>query len=415
MGKKQKQPIALLTSCSVTRNYAPIVRIGDAPTFPYMDDLCEWWVEHMNKVPDEERRTPGELYAGLSFTAITEMAQGIGHDNVYIVTGGLGLGRHTDKIPPYDFTADKNAPHNAHQHISQEKFLPHLWWGKVNMAFRDSPHPVRDLLDRYDMIVGALPKIFIKYIVSDLEQCSVEDRRDRIFIPIPQSMQGSIPAGVRDAFVPYGPEFLANVQYNRVDKAQRVVQKFLKESGGDFVSYASVLRNNAAKGAPHTRVEVDYDTMFEDHPDIVDAPDLGTAIFRAKAHGHKIGGKSRFAGAWRSARGQIEIDADEEELSAAQNALKAIIKQGAAVNEVSDDDIILERIGLFVEALKDTELSGTTFSSKEVCQWAEHMYPNDLRGMDNTNKVSYLLMYNAGFLGLRQIDAGSRKAFTLKE
>lgn len=415
MAKKQKQPIALLTSCSVTRNYAPIIRIQDAPTCDFMDELCAWWMEHMQDVPDEEKRTPGELYAGLSFTAVTEMAQSIGHDNVYIVTGGLGLGKYTDKIPPYDFTADKNAVHNAHQHIAQEKFLPHLWWGKVNLAFRDTPHPVCDLLERYDKIVAALPKIFIKYIVSDLEQCPAEDRRDRIFIPIPQSMQGSIPAAVRDAFVPYGPEFLANVQYNRVDKAQRVVQKFLRESGGEFTEYATLLRNDASKGTPHIRAEVDYETMFQDHPDIVDAPDLSTAVFRAKAHGHKIGGKSRFAGAWRSARGQIQVESTEEELGAAQDALKAIIKQGAAVNEVSDDDVILERIGLFVEALKGSELSGVTFSSKEICQWAAQMYEDDLRGMDNTNKVSYLLMYNAGFLGLRQIDAGSRKAFALKE
>ena len=368
----------------------------------------------MQGVAVEQLKTPGELYAGASFTAVTEMAQAIGHDNIFIVTGGIGLGRHTDKIPPYDFTSDKKADHNAHQHVTGEKFLPHVWWSKVNEMMRGTSHPVKDLLDQYDFVVGALPKAFIKYLIADLELCGVEDREKRIFIPVPYSMLGSFPKTIQNAFVPYTANYTANIVYGRTDKAQRVVQKFLRDVGNadssnPFEDVALGISDEAMHTGPTNVEDVDYDAIFKQYPEILEAPDVGTAIHKAKAIGIRLGGKLRFAGAWRSAKGPFGLEASAKEQKAAHAALKQIMADGMEFT-ATDDELILERIGLFVSTLRASNPKAA-FTSREVTKWAEIMYPNDLRGLDNTNKVTYMIMYNAQYLGVTITTSGSRKIF----
>lgn len=365
----------------------------------------------MGRIPPSDRKTPGELYAGMSFTAVTEMAQSIGHDNVFIVTGGIGLGRHTDKIAPYDFTSDKKQQHNAPSHVRGEKFLPHLWWGKINEGLTGNPTPIASLLKTHDYIVGALPKIFIKYISADLEACGEDARQNRIFIPIPRSMLGSVPMALRSAFVPYGPEYLSDVMYTRVDKPQRVLQKFLKQcADSDIVSHAAAVAGMVSDTP--AREEVDFDKMFKEHPEILAAADVGTALHRVKLLGLKPGGKSRFAGAWRSAQGLQEVEVSKEERELSTSALKDILAAAGPV-VVSSEEVILERIGIFLVALREVDKT-IPFTAKEVVGWGKSMYAeNDLQGLDNTNKVAYTLLYNAGYLGLEILEAGGKKAFRL--
>ncbi len=77
---------------------------------------------------------------------------------------------------------------------------------------------------------------------------------------------------------------------------------------------------------------------------------------------------------------------------------------------MTDDTIIIERLGEFVQAARSLD-PNLMFTAQEVVQWAKLMYTDDIRGMDNTNKISYLVSYNAGYLGLEEIKAGSRKSF----
>jgi len=409
---KKKKPIALLTSCSVTRTVDPIVKIADAPIVRTMDELCEWWADKMQMDYDGAEKTPGEIYGGTGFTAITEIAQDIGHENVFIVTGGTGLARYTDEIVPYDFTADKKADFNAHQHITGEKFLPHIWWGKVNQALNGSATPIADLLSEYEIVVGALPKIFTKYILDDLMVCKAEDRANRIFIPMTVSMYNGVPTIVRDAYVPYVPAYLGSVMYSRGDKAQRVVQKFLREaSSAPIGEVAKAMKLDAAELKPTEVETVDYKEMFEAIPSIIEAEDVGTALHRAKTHGYKIGGNARFAGAWRAAKGILTVEVSKSAQEQGVNILAGILSRA---DRMSDEEALLGRLGAFIVAAREVD-AHIIFTAAEVVEWAKVMYEDDLQGMDNTNKVSYLLSYNAKYLGVTELKAGSRKGYKLNK
>ena len=411
---KRDPKIALLTSCTVTRNVDPIVRIQDAPVFDTMRELCDWWVAEMGKVDEEQWATPGHIYAGRSFDAVTEMAQVIGRENVYIITGGVGCAPLTQPIVPYDFTSSKKETHNAHQHVKGEVFLPHVWWEMINMGLYDVQHPIKNLAQEYDVVIAALPKIFIKYILSDLTACGQEAQQRKIFIPIPKSMTTSVPAVVRNSLVPYTREYAASTPFTRVDKAQRVVQKFLREGleRGSFIEYATDIEGEVDE--PQQRDDVDYDAMFKDHPEILEADNVGVAILRARNCGYKIGGKARFAGAWRGATTTVEAqnNVNKKDVNQAAKALKNIAKNMKPV-EMAEDDIILERLGLFVKALDEVDPT-LAFTAADVVSWAEQMYPDDPKGMDNPNKLSYLISYNTKYLGLEELSAGSRKAFRRK-
>jgi hypothetical protein len=411
MANKSKKPLALLTSCTVTRNTEPLLKIGDMEPCDTMADLCDQWCTAMHTYDEGSLKSPGEIYAGTAMTAITEIAQDIGHENIFIVTGGVGLVRHTDYIVPYDFTADRKQLHNAHQKVTGERFIPHVWWGKINKALHGDPDPIRKLLDEYEFVVGALPKMFTKYILADLESCGPQERESRVFIPMTSSMYNGVPNIIKDAYVPYTPEYLADILYSRGDKAQRVVQKFLRQAANDnLAETANKMLDIAANTTPANKGHVDYAEMFAVHPDIVEAEDVHTAMYRAKAFGYKIGGNARFAGAWRSHQGQIE----PPKITAVRRKEGASVLQGiiSAGDRMSDDDKILERLSEFIAVVKDVD-QNLVFSAKEIVTWAKTMYPGELEGMDNTNKVSYLLGYNAGYLGVEELKIGSRKGFRL--
>lgn len=411
MAKNGKKPLALLTSCTVTRNAEPIVKIGDMDAVATMGELCKQWQTEMSVHNKDVKKSPGELYAGTAMTAITEIAQDIGHENIFIVTGGVGLVRHTDAIVPYDFTADRKQLHNAHQKVTGERFIPHVWWNKINVALHNDPNPIRTLLDEYELVVGALPKMFTKYILADLESCGPEVRGERIFIPMTSSMYNGLPNVVKDAYVPYTPEYLADIMYSRGDKAQRVVQKFLRQASEKNIGdLAQEMLTDAANSKPSRNGNVDYAAMFEANPEIIEADDVHTATYRAKANGYKIGGSSRFAGAWRSHKWpNVAVVTNKARHTKGVSALQGIISMG---ERMSDDDKILERLGEFVAAAKDVD-KNLVFSAKEIVAWAKEMYPDSLDGMDNTNKVSYLVGYNAGYLGIEELKVGGRKGFRL--
>jgi len=401
--------ISLLTSCTVTRNFEPIVRIADAPIFGTMTELCDWWAGAMREATSEHaesRKTPGELYAGASFTVVTEIAQQIGHDNIFIVTGGVGLSRHTDKIVPYDFTSDKKMEHNAHQHVTGEKFIPHVWWEKINVHLHNSKTPINALLSKTDIIVGALPKAFIKYIIHDLEQIPREELGRRVFIPIPRSMMGSVPKILHDAFVPYDISYTEGLSITRNDKPQRVAQKFIDSisSMEDAMELAKSMRDQVASALPVGVEEIDYAQMFEDNPELLAAPTVESAIHTAKVLGIKFGGRHRFAGVWRGAQGRVEVSASAAEKKAAASALGAVIKTARPKNFVNED-LLLQQLGLFVDAVRTTN-PDFIFTAKEVAQWGSYVYPDD-KVIGTANKIAHVLNYHAEYLGLVKLDGGS--------
>lgn len=392
--------VALLTSCSVSRNYDTAVKIGDAPICRTMDELLGWWLAQMNKHKGKQY-TPGELYAGIGFWTVTEIAQIIGHENIYIVTGGVGLVSHETKIVPYDFTSSTNHSPNAPEKVTGEKFLPHVWWAKINEHRHTVPTPIASVLSKkYDIIVGALPKMFIKYIQGDLEACGSEVLEQKVFIPIPQSMSGSVKANVRMAFVPYHSDFVSGLSINRVNKSQAVAKKFIENMHDAPIEYANQITHQSQQGTLNrTAADIDYDGMFLKYPQLLEPDDPGLAIHMAKALGLKVGGKIRFTGAWRGARGRVKVSATKSELSVAQeNALRVLQDSDAGTG----DDEVLRQIGLFVEAVRGAA-PDKLFTAKDVAAWGRMTYSENGGDITSATKLTYVLSYNARYLGIELV------------
>ncbi len=400
--------IALLTSCSVSRNFDPVLRIQDAPICKTMDELHAWWTNKMKtKSVNNKPRTPGELYAGLAFNTITEIAQEIGRENIFIVTGGVGLVRLTDKILPYDFTSDKKAEFNAHQHVSDERFIPHLWWNAINGALRNNSAPIAALADDYDVIVGALPKAFVKYIVRDLEKIGLEDLLKKVFLLLPRSTVGSIPKSVRNAIVSYGTNYAEDLSANRYDKPQRVARKFIRVGmahNDGWGAYADTITERAHEEAMSGSDEISYEELFKQNPGLLECDDVGLAIHRARGLGIKIGGRHRFAGAWRGAKGQIALKFSKSYMNTAKKNLKTVLAD-TNIRPYSDNEQLLERLGLFVQAVRE-DAPIIIFTPKEVAAWGKLMHEDDL-DLQSSTKVSYILAYHTRYLGLERISIGS--------
>lgn len=407
------QQIALLTSCTMSRNFEPILKIEDAPICVSMNELCLWWAKQTKaKSVPANLKTPGELYAGIAFDTITEIAQDIGHGNIFVVTGGVGLVGLNDKILPYDFTSDKGASANAPQRVSGEKFIPHIWWGKVNEALHSNSTPVASVVEKHDVIVGALPKAFIKYIIRDLESVSPAVLREKVFLLLPRSMMGSVPKTIHNAFVPYGPSYVQDLTANRYDKAQRVARKFITEGAENYIEYADTVSTRGSADAMQETEIVDYDKMFEEHPRLLDGGDIGIAIHRAKALGLKIGGRHRFAGAWRGAKGQLKVNVTATIMTKAKKGLKTILS-GGAMGAYTDNEQLLERLGIFVQAVRE-EAPELIFTSKEVTAWGKETYADD-KDLCSAAKVSYVLSYHAKYLGLEMLTIGSTNGYRVSK
>lgn len=407
-----KKRIALLTSCSMSRNYDPVLKIEDAPVCTTMDNLCQWWVAKKEQLEDEhESRTPGELYAGISFDTITELAQEIGRENIFIVTGGMGLVRLTDKILPYDFTSDKKMPANAHQHVKEEKFIPHLWWRKINQELYDEPSPISKLANDYETVVGALPKAFVKYIVRDLEELGLETLLQKVFLLVPRSTVGSIPKSVRNAIVPFSSSFAGGLSANRYDKPQRVARKFIVEGEKDYGAYANIVGEQAHEEAMSSDTDINYERMFKDNPKLLEGDDVGLAIHRAKALGIKIGGRHRFAGAWRGAKGPLVMKVPKGTMDKAKKGLKAILND-ASTKVYSDNEQLLTRLGIFIQAVRE-DAPEMIFTPKEVAAWGKQIYSDD-KDLQSSTKVSYVLSYHTQYLGLERLTIGSSYGYRVQ-
>jgi len=409
--------IALLTSCTVSRNFEPLVKIEDTPVFTTMNELCGWWVDAIRLEASHKDilKSPGELYAGVSFTPITEIAQDIGHENIYIVTGGVGLTKHTDKIVPYDFTSDKKADFNAHQHVTGEKFIPHIWWGKINSQLHKNAAPISHLLKKYDLIVGALPKAFIKYITQDLQAIDPEDLKSRVYIPIPRSMIGSVPKIVRSAFIPYSNDYTTGISYSRYDKPQRVAQKFIRhcttlKSATTHAQEVIEAGTKLALSTSNNNADINYDDLFKQYPQLLEVESADVAIYNAKLLGIRLGGKHRFAGAWRGAKGLIKVKAPPDTIHDGREAFATLLAM-ARPKSFTNEDELLQQIGLFVSIVKESQPT-FIFTAKDVATWGKLTYKEDAN-IAQSNKIAHLLNYHTKHLGLEVLISGSTRGYRL--
>lgn len=418
---------ALITNCTVSRNYPPLVRVADIPPGT-MDECVEWWTTQLKTLGKDKKNlhTPGEIYKGVSFDTVAMLTQLVDRKRTYIVTGGQGLIGLDTKIVPYDFTADKKQPDNIHNQVRGEKFVPTVWWSRINEEMRGSGHPISDLLrdDPELILFAALTKPFIKYIVNDLLSLDKDVLRKRVFIPIPRSSLTSFPKSLRPALVPYEHDYVEDIDYTRYDKPHRVLYKFLtevleryEEDGTDPCEVAEEIASRAIDTAAQRVVgegqEVNYDSLFEQHPDLLNCSTPEQAIRLLKVLGLPHGGKHRFAAAWRGAKGRVVVDGFDE--SVKQRGLenfKLLVTSGVVK---SDTDELLRRCGLFVKIAKE-HAPDIVFTASTVAQWGRDTFgEDDTSGITSAVKLAYILEYNSKYLGIRAHKSGGKLQFTLEE
>ncbi len=419
-----KQPrIALLTNCTGSAYFDPLISIEDAPVFKTMNELCEWWTTCMaaeRETQPDEMRTPGELYKGISFDTVTEIAQVIGHSNIYVVNRGGGLVRHNKKMVPYNFTYSRDEIGSAWHKVTGEKFLPSLWWTKINSALHGEPHPISQIKteegEEYDYIITSLSGSFIRLISADLSR--LDSRETRLFMPITRSTITTIPRNIRSSCVPYTAAYAQGLNYSRYNKAHRITQKFLMEGieSGDLLKYANEVRNTQSMlSETPVNSQVVYDILFEEHPELLEAATIENAYNLAQMQGLRVGSHTKFVGAWRGAQGPQVITATKKELDDARSSLRLVMASMSS-GELSSNEEVLEQIGLFIEAVRKEDVT-LLFSSKEVSTWGRLIFGDKAkrkRSIGSSAKVASMLRTHTTYLGLEAIGVGDVQAYRIK-
>lgn len=393
--------IAVITSCAVTRTVTPIVKVSELGQGTMKDLVSEWWSD-LQAIGDDKKVTPGDLYRGPSMDIVFKIAQMVGHENVFIVTGGQGLVSLDTPIVPYDFTSDKKAEHNIHQHVTGEPFSWTTWWGLINSERHGIVNPIAERLIEhfgYDYVLAALPKGFIKYIVDDIASIPTEHRH-KMIVPIPRSNRTSFPQRVRDMMLLYSQSFVEGAsQYSR---AQNAALRILSDAQASSMSVtvATIAEEEEVAEQRGDTSTIDYDAMFSTHPELLQAPDGKSAIRMAKALGYKIGGRHRFVGAWMGARGHAEVDKKDIPPQAVE-ALSTILKESKTPQ--ASEDAIVKELAIFVALLKEHAYD-RLFASADVVAWAALTFGEQHdSGILSTAKVNYYLDFYAKYLGIQKL------------
>lgn len=410
---KDSTRIAFISNCTRSASASALVSIADAPELATMDDLLGWWTDSLQAATSKDvLKSLGSLYTGLSFDTVIEVAQVIGHSNVFIVNRGAGLVRLNQKIVPYDFTYDRKDPNSAHGKVTGERFMPHLWWGKINRALHSEAAPIANLKTEdgkdYDHIVVALPKNFIRLIATDLEQ--VSDKAQRVFVPIPISSIDGIPRGIREICLPYTKAYTYDLDYSRYNKVQRVAQKFLLEAMelGSFIKHANAIRD-AQHMLSSKETDISLGDMFSTYPALLKCETAQHAMSLAKMHGLHIGSQMKFVGAWSGARGTLELKPDDNELAAASASLKTIMTT-MTTRQIGGEEL-LKQVGLFIMAVKSEDPT-LVFTSTEVSAWGKLVYAGDA-AIGSSGKVGGVLRAYTDYLGLEQFRSGSKYLYRI--
>ncbi len=421
MNAKAKPKIAVITNCTASSNFEPLLDIADAVPYKTMDELLVWWTTSMRSIQAEQPDamvTPGALYKGMSFDTIVEITQSIGHENVYVVNRGAGLVRYTDMMIPYNFYYDKGEEGSASMKVTGEKFIPTLWWSKLNKMLYGVEYPISAIAEDYDHIVVALTSNFIRMIAVDLSM--IQNMKDRLFIPIPISNATSMPRKIRPAAVPYTKAYVQDLEYTHYTKAHVVAKKFLMMGldSGNMIAHAQALRDvQSVMEGNGEETNVNYGEIFKTYPELLKAPNADTAYSQGQIRGLRLGSSSRFIGAWRGANSSLEVSTSNEEKATALTSLRAIL-QGSETRQ-QGTEVLLTRIGVFIEAVK-AEQPDLIFTPRDIANWGKLAYgledvpKRQLRGtIGSGGKVAGTLRAYETYLGLESLDVGGNTAYRI--
>lgn len=414
--------LALITSCSSTRGAPPEVKVGELPKGLTMSQALDEWTKRL-----KERKpsiTPRELYRGLGFHTLAKIQEEYKPSTVKIVTGGLGLTDINEMIVPYDFTASPKEAENIHQAVTAEPFVQTVWWKMINVARHKNASPVSELVQdtKYDYVIIACSKIFLRYISDDILNTPVQHRH-KIRIILAASSQGSVPMQLRPMMVCYGRSFVGQIPGNRNDNNHRAALRFIEMmQDPEFVAlpidrqqaYIDTLYPIHEVSSHTGRPIQELEEFLRNNPELLKM-DWPLAYRVAYKRLGTMGGRILFRGIHRRLSGAEAPEVSAKEISAAEQALTGMeflsspAKQGA-----TEETEVLTALQAFVGALKRLA-PNAVFTAADVCRWAPGYYKALGRTVpphfESAIKLAFVLKNNAGLIGVQ--DSPGAKGFAL--
>jgi hypothetical protein len=155
----ERPEMALVVSCVDLKAADPVVRMRDVPSTcaDSLEDRFGWWVRSLQEVPSESLHPVRDLYRGVAWNAVRQIAAARDDLDIWVLSAGLGLVPLTFRAPSYGATFTGGAPDSVGASRDQRR----QWWLLHTQAGSDegagaSSLSLRALAQRYTSMAVAL-------------------------------------------------------------------------------------------------------------------------------------------------------------------------------------------------------------------------------------------------------------------
>jgi hypothetical protein len=419
--------IAIVVNCSLSRNVDPVLCVTDIPNNISQAEALEFWLGRMKALKEagQPLYTPEQIYSGDGFQEVRAIRQG--HNDVVdvkIVTGGQGLIGIEQPILPYDFSGDPKEPHNIHQKV--RAFRHGAWWADINERLYQTRTPIADLTRRsdIDLVIVSVTKVFLKYIAADLAQADL----DKLIVLTTASNLNALGKGARKAAAIYSDKYLEDTPYAfRHVKIFKALRRFLDDSKTLGVDEAlKILRASslsaaiAGKASPFSTM--DYDALFEAHPELLECTSAAHLQRMAKLLNIDFGGQRAFIAAWQIRRGAASATINKlpeiapDKATEGTDFLTTLISSNGQRSSSSGDDAIPEEVryvASFVEQFRKVcraagvDVSQQPVLAASVTDWIRITYGKEFSPL----RIFYILHHYGDLFGCTMLSQNGRSVF----
>lgn len=401
-----------ITNCSATRTKEPVAVMSNLATEITMAGaLSAWWeMVDPKKVDAKDMYSPGEIYRGGGFAETMSLCANENIEDIYIVTGGQGLIKVTDKIVPYDFSASKKENDNIHKYVTREPFVLHTWWSGINMLRHEVTNPVAKLAEdaTIDVIVIACTKVFLKYIERDLLSIPVEHQH-KVKVFITASSIGSVAKQLKPMLYPYNRAMINHLPGNRNNSTQRAAIAYFNKADQGVKNIQEWFITNA-QDSPDDNVDHEEQILefFKGHKNVLElTPDEAYHI--TKQHLKKVGGIVAFKGLFRTTIKSV-IKAEGKWDSAEACLMALDIKMAGNIMTDEDEENTLDLLSILGQTLAKAE-EEIQMNSAQICTWAKaYCNATDTKlpiYLTSSAKLARLVASNAEVVGLQEITSAT--------
>jgi hypothetical protein len=214
----------------VVTNCSSIKRRQNAPITPALshrtlEDLCEAWINKVNKASDLAKAS--ETYGGRSFSESLAASSQLSAD-LYVISAGLGLVHAEDLIPHYNLTISQGDGSIA-AWLRKKSTDASDWWRLLNQKL-NKPGPLFRLAKSSDGLLLALPSTYLNLVSDELMMMS-DETLAKVYIITSHAGQRNIAPKLRGRCLPYDERLDGSPLYQgtRNDFPQRALKHLVSE------------------------------------------------------------------------------------------------------------------------------------------------------------------------------------------